>query len=112
MVDRWRSRTVKRGRLEALKADMGLILAAVGVMRLRNIDSIEAAHAFVPSFMVSWNDRFAVAPSDPVPAHRPWTQSEDALERTGFVKGADELWRHEIEALKAWCTTSPMTGCG
>lgn len=49
-------------------------------MRLRNICSMEAAQAFLPSFMATWNDRFAVPPGDPVPAHRPWTQSEDALD--------------------------------
>ena len=67
-----------KGRVE--RANQTLQDRLIKEMRLRNIDSIEAAHAFVPSFMVSWNDRFAVAPSDPVQAHRPWTQSEDALD--------------------------------
>jgi hypothetical protein len=49
-------------------------------MRLRNISSMQAAQAFLPSFMAIWNDRFTVPPSDPVPAHRPWTKSEDALD--------------------------------
>jgi transposase len=67
-----------KGRVE--RANQTLQDRLIKEMRLRNIDSIEAAHAFVPSFMLAWNDRFAVAPSDPVPAHRAWTQSEDALD--------------------------------
>jgi transposase len=49
-------------------------------MRLRNISSMEAAQAFLPSFMLKWNEKFAVAPSDEVPAHRPWTKTEDELD--------------------------------
>jgi hypothetical protein len=47
---------------------------------LCNISSMQAAQAFLPSFILAWNDRFAVPPSDPAPAHRPWTQTEDALD--------------------------------
>lgn len=30
--------------------------------------------------MERWNARFAVAPRDPTPAHRPWTQAPEALD--------------------------------
>jgi hypothetical protein len=46
----------------------------------------------------------SIPPSDPVPAHRPWTQTEDVLHPAAgaargarSVKGIDvQLWRHEI----------------
>ncbi len=49
-------------------------------MRLRDISSMEAAQAFFPSFMLRWNEKFAVDPSDKVPAHRPWTRTNDELD--------------------------------
>lgn len=67
-----------KGRVE--RANQTLQDRLIKEMRLRNINSMEDAQAFVPSFMVTWNDRFAVAPHDPVAAHRPWTQTEDALD--------------------------------
>ena len=67
-----------KGRVE--RANQTLQDRLIKEMRLRNISSMEAAQAFLPSFMVAWNDRFAVQPSDPVTAHRAWTQSEDALD--------------------------------
>ena len=67
-----------KGRVE--RANQTLQDRLIKEMRLRNISSMEDAQAFLPTFMVTWNDRFAVAPRDPVPAHRPWTQGEDALD--------------------------------
>ena len=67
-----------KGRVE--RANQTLQDRLIKEMRLRNISSRQAAQAFLPSFILTWNERFAVAPSDPVPAHRPWTKTEDALD--------------------------------
>jgi transposase len=67
-----------KGRVE--RANQTLQDRLIKEMRLRNIDSMQAAQAFLPSFILTWNDRFAVPPSDPVSAHRPWTQTEAALD--------------------------------
>jgi hypothetical protein len=66
-----------KGRVE--RANQTLQDRLIKEMRLCNISSMEA-QAFLPSFILAWNDRFAVSPSDPAPAHRPWTQTEDALD--------------------------------
>lgn len=49
-------------------------------MRLLGISGIEAAQAFVPQFMTIWNRRLAVEPRDPADAHRPWSQTPEALD--------------------------------
>src|SRR5271166_173258 len=49
-------------------------------MRLHNISSIAAAQTFLPSFVRIWNERFAVAPRDATPVHRPWTKTADELD--------------------------------
>ena len=49
-------------------------------MRLSHVDSIEAAHSFLPSFILKWNEKFSVKPRDAVSAHRPWTKTEAALD--------------------------------
>jgi transposase len=67
-----------KGRVE--RANQTLQDRLIKEMRLRDIHSMAAAQAFLASFIVMWNERFAVSPSDPVPAHRPWTQTEDALD--------------------------------
>jgi hypothetical protein len=67
-----------KGRVE--RANQTLQDRLIKEMRLRNINSMPAAQAFFPSFMLKWNERFAVEPSDKVPAHRPWTKTNDALE--------------------------------
>ena len=67
-----------KGRVE--RANQTLQDRLIKEMRLRNISSMPAAQAFFPSFMLKWNERFAVEPSDKVPAHRPWTKTNDALE--------------------------------
>ena len=51
-------------------------------MRLGNISSIEAAHGFLPDFILKWNERFAVPPRDEISAHRPWTKTADDLDET------------------------------
>jgi hypothetical protein len=49
-------------------------------MRLRNISSMQEAQAILPSFILTWNDRFAVPPSGSTAAHRPWTRTAEALD--------------------------------
>jgi transposase len=67
-----------KGRVE--RANQTLQDRLIKEMRLRNISSMEAAQAFLPSFMLKWNEKFAVAPSDEVPAYRPWTKTNDELD--------------------------------
>jgi transposase len=67
-----------KGRVE--RANQTLQDRLIKEMRLRNICSMEAAQAFLPSFMLKWNEKFAVEPSDKVPAHRPWTKTNDELD--------------------------------
>jgi hypothetical protein len=49
-------------------------------IRLRNISSMEVAQAFLPTFMLTRNARFAVEPRDKASAHRPWTKTVDELD--------------------------------
>jgi transposase len=67
-----------KGRVE--RANQTLQDRLIKEMRLRGISSIAAAQAFVPSFMESWDRKFAVEPRDETPAHRPWTATADALD--------------------------------
>jgi transposase len=67
-----------KGRVE--RANQTLRDRLIKEMRLRNISSMEAAQAFLPSFMLKWNEKFSVDPSDTVPAHRPWTKTNDELD--------------------------------
>jgi transposase len=67
-----------KGRVE--RANQTLQDRLIKEMRLRDIHSMQAAQAFLPSFILTWNERFAVPPSDSVPAHRPWKKTEDELD--------------------------------
>lgn len=67
-----------KGRVE--RANQTLQDRLIKEMRLRNISSMQEAQAFLPSFILTWNDRFAVPPSDSAAAHRPWTKTEEALD--------------------------------
>ena len=49
-------------------------------MRLHGIASIEAANAFLPTFIATWNKKFAVPARDATSAHRPWTSTPEALD--------------------------------
>lgn len=49
-------------------------------MRLAGIGCIEAANTFLPSYIAWWNERFAVAPANPVSAFRPWTKTPGELD--------------------------------
>lgn len=68
-----------KGRVE--RANQTLQDRLVKELRLRAITDIDAANAFLPAFMADYNARFAVAPKDPVDAHRPvlHTAQEQAL---------------------------------
>ena len=67
-----------KGRVE--RANQTLQDRLIKEMRLRNISSIKSEQAFLPSFMLKWNEKFAVEPSGKVPAHRPWTKTNDELD--------------------------------
>jgi hypothetical protein len=67
-----------KGRVE--RANQTLQDRLVKEMRLDAISDIEAAQAFAPRFIALWNAKFAVAPRQPSPAHRPWTATPEALD--------------------------------
>jgi transposase len=67
-----------KGRVE--RANQTLQDRLVKEMRLRNISSMEAANGFSPIFIEMHNKRFAVPPRDAASAHRPWTDTEEALD--------------------------------
>lgn len=67
-----------KGRVE--RANQTLQDRLIKEMRLRNISSITTAQAFLPLFILTWNEKFAVEASDKIPAHRPWTKTGDDLD--------------------------------
>jgi transposase len=67
-----------KGRVE--RANQTLQDRLIKEMRLSDINSIEAAHAFLPGFILEYNEKFGVPPRDEVSAHRPWTRSADELD--------------------------------
>jgi transposase len=69
-----------KGRVE--RANQTLQDRLIKEMRLCNIDSIEAATAFLPGFIRTYNEKFGVPPADETPAHRPWTKTADELDET------------------------------
>jgi hypothetical protein len=85
-----------KGRVE--RANQTLQDQLVKEMRLQNISSIEATHGFLPTFIASWNERFAVPPRNGTSAHRPWTGTPEALDHT--------LARHEERVLSKTLTFS------
>ena len=68
-----------KGRVE--RANQTLQDRLIKEMRLSNISSIEAARAFLPGFILKYNEKFGVPPHDETPAHRPWTKTADELAR-------------------------------
>ena len=58
-----------KGRVE--RANRTLQDRLVKEMRLKGIDGMEAANAYLPEFMAAHNRRFAVAPREAEDAHRP-----------------------------------------
>ena len=69
-----------KGRVE--RANQTLQDRLIKEMRLCNINSIEAAQTFLPGFILQYNEKFGVPPSDNTPAHRPWTKTADELDET------------------------------
>ena len=67
-----------KGRVE--RANQTLQDRLTKELRLRDLSSLAAANAYLPEFIVAYNQRFAVAPRSTESAHRPLTKGED-LER-------------------------------
>jgi hypothetical protein len=67
-----------KGRVE--RSNQTLQDRFVKEMRLKNIVGIEAGNAFAPLFIEMWNKKFAVPAIKNEDAHRPWTESEEALD--------------------------------
>ena len=68
-----------KGRVE--RANQTLQDRLIKDMRLSNINSIEEASAFLPGFILRYNEKFGVPPSEDTPAHRPWTKTPDELDK-------------------------------
>lgn len=66
-----------KGRVE--RANQTLQDRLVKELRLQGIADIEAANAYLPTFMVAYNQRFAVAPQNPANAHREVLHREEEL---------------------------------
>jgi hypothetical protein len=66
-----------KGRVE--RANGTLQDRLVKELRLRGINDIDAANAFLADFMVDYNRRFAVSAQNPTDAHRPVLHSDEEL---------------------------------
>src|SRR3984893_7979756 len=64
-----------KGRVE--RAHLTLQDRLVKELRLRSISTVEAANAYAPSFMATYNARFAKPPRRSFDAHRPLRDDED-----------------------------------
>jgi hypothetical protein len=67
-----------KGRVE--RANQTLQDRLVKAMRLQNICSMEAANEYLPIFIARWNERFGIKPRNEISAHRPWTNTPEALD--------------------------------
>lgn len=67
-----------KGRVE--RANQTLQDRLVKEMRLQNINTIEQANGFLPSFIEDYNQRFAVEPRSPENAHRSVLHSQQDLD--------------------------------
>ena len=85
-----------KGRVE--RANQTLQDRLVKEMRLRNISSMAAANEFSSTFIAKWNEKFAVPPRVEASAHRPWTDTPEALD--------DALARREQRVLSKALTFS------
>jgi transposase len=85
-----------KGRME--RANQTLQDRLVKEMRLQNISSIGVANGFFPKFIAAWNVRFALKPRNETSAHRPWTETPEALDHA--------LARHEDRVLSKALTFS------
>ena len=64
-----------KGRVERRNRDLQNRL--VKALRLSNISSIEEANAYLSTFIKDFNKRFAIAPQNPLDAHRPLLNEYD-----------------------------------
>jgi transposase len=85
-----------KGRVE--RANQTLQDRLVKAMRLQNICSMEAANEYLPDFITQWNERFGMSPRNETSAHRPWTDTTEALD--------DALARREERVLSKALTFS------
>jgi transposase len=85
-----------KGRVE--RANQTLQDRLIKEMRLSHVNSMAEAQAFLPGFMIKYNDKFAVPPHDDTSAHRPWTKTADELDA--------ELARREERTLSKTLTFS------
>ena len=90
-----------KGRVE--RVNQTLQDRLVKEMRLQGIDGIDAANAWLPHYMETFNDRFAVVPADPDDAHAVYADSEDALRTV--------LSEHEERTLSKELTISYQRRC-
>jgi len=75
-IDTWCANSSQaKGRVE--RANLTLQDRLVKELRLRNIDTREAANAYAPHFIAEFNGRFGKVPKSTFNAHRPLRQDED-----------------------------------
>lgn len=77
-----------KGRVERKNRDFQNRL--VKAMRLAKISNIEAANAFLPSFLERFNQKFAKTPKDPNNAHKPLLSTQH-LDRILCIKDSRHL---------------------
>ena len=92
-----------KGRVE--RAHQTLQDRLVKELRLAGISTIEAANAFLPSFMQTYNARFAKPPANERDLHRPMAgsdQLDDILnwreQRSRLATAGGQLQPHEVHA--------------
>jgi hypothetical protein len=75
-IDTWCANSSQaKGRVE--RANLTLQDRLVKELRLRNIDTREAANAYAPHFIADFNGRFGKGPKSTFNAHRPLREDED-----------------------------------
>ena len=77
-----------KGRVERRNRDFQNRL--IKAMRIAKISNIEAANAFLPSFLKKFNQQFAKMPKDPINAHKPILPSHN-LDRIFCIKETRRL---------------------
>ena len=106
-----------KGRVE--RANQTLQDRLVKELRLRGINDMESANAYLPEFMADFNQRFAVAPSSEEDAHRPLLHSPRELdlllseqeERT-LSKNLTVQYRNIAYQIRRKYSANPLTARG